>query len=346
MNNQNIEEILKNLANETVPQDVHRIAEETSAKFTKTLLPSRQHILWSNIMKTRTAKLAAAAVVVIIAVLVGLNVTKLPCRVEIGKSVATELHGPEIHRFPDGFEVKLSEGAKIRLCDSTDRRGFEHIAGEVEVVVKKGDKEFVITSAFGTVKALGTAFKMDIFRVDSTNLLAVNVEEGIIEVSNAKGSKIIREKQRLTVEEDKAPYDFGQDENLPPRLVERIQTMLDAMEKGDKPAWLANFNINAFYDLAKGKVEYEQHPDWFSGMSPDDANRFRQALANVNSPEEIKEIMLVDISDNSYKLYVRSVTLDKDGKHATAICVKKQGQAIGFTPQWTFFDDDWWQTDD
>ena len=69
MNNQNIEEILKNLANETVSQDVHRIAEETSAKFTKTLLPSRQRILWSNIMKTRTTKLATAAVIVIAAAL-------------------------------------------------------------------------------------------------------------------------------------------------------------------------------------------------------------------------------------------------------------------------------------
>jgi len=260
--------------------------------------------------------------------------------------VAELLNGPRVHIFADGSQVQLAEDAKIRLYDSTDRRGFEHLAGEVEIVVNKGDREFIITSAFGTIKALGTAFKMDIFRVDSTNLLAVNVEEGVVEVSNAKGSKIIRENQRLTVEQDKAPYDFRQDENLPLGLVERIQAMLDAMEAGDKHAWLANFNIKAFYDLAKGKVEYEQHPDWFSGMSPDDANRFRQALANVNSPEEIKEIMIADISDNIYKLYVRSVTLDKDGKHATAICVKKQGQAIGFTPQWTFFDGDWWQTDD
>ena len=256
------------------------------------------------------------------------------------------LNGPRVHIFADGSQVKLTENARIRLNGRTDKRGFEHIAGEAEVVVKKGDKEFVITSEFGTIKALGTAFKMDIFRVDSTNLLAVNVEEGAVEVSNSKGSKIIRENQRLTVEKDKAPYDFRQDDNLPPRLIERIQAMLESLEKGDKSAWLANFNINAFYDLAKGKVEHEQHPDWFSGMTPDDANRFRQAFANVNSPEEIKEIMLADMSDDIYKLYVRSVTLDKDGKHAVAVCVKKLKQVVGFTPQWTFFDGDWWQTDD
>ncbi len=266
--------------------------------------------------------------------------------IDESSSVAELLNGPRMHLFADGSQVDLAEDAKIRLYDRTNRRGFEHIAGEIEVVVKKGVKEFVITSVFGTVKALGTVFKMDIVRVDSTNLLAVKVEEGVVEVSNAKGSKLIRANQRLTVEENKPPYDFQQDENLPPRLVERIQAMLDAMEKGDKSAWLANFNTNAFYDLAKGKIEYEQHPDWFSGMSPDDANRFKQGLANVNSPEELKEIMIADISDNIYKLYVRSVTLDEDGKHAMAVCVKKQGQAVGFTPQWTFFDGDWWQTDD
>jgi hypothetical protein len=304
------------------------------------------------IMKSRITKLSAAAVI-IVAVVIGIShfsvkdITKFSVQPQTAKSVAAELHGPLTHRFPDGSQVELAEGAKIRLYDSTNRRGFEHVTGEIEVFVTKGDNEFVITSVFGAVKALGTAFKMDIVRVDSTDLLAVKVEEGVVEVSNAKGSKIIRENQRLTVEKDKAPYDFQQDKNLPPRLIERIQTMLDAVEKSDKKAWLANFNINALYDLAKGKIKYEQHSDWFSGMSPDDAKNFRQALADVNSPEQIKEIMLADIKfDGVCKLYVLSVTLDEDGKHAKAVCVKKLGQTVGFTPQWTFFDDDWWQTDD
>lgn len=72
MHVENIEEILKKLGGEDVPADVHKIAEETSEDFIKTLTPSKQHILWSNIMKSPITKLAAAAVI-IIAVLAGIN---------------------------------------------------------------------------------------------------------------------------------------------------------------------------------------------------------------------------------------------------------------------------------
>ena len=70
MNGENIEEILKNLGSEDVPPDVHKIAEETAESFSKTLMPSRQHLLWRTIMKSRITKPAAAAVI-IIAVLIG-----------------------------------------------------------------------------------------------------------------------------------------------------------------------------------------------------------------------------------------------------------------------------------
>ena len=72
MNNKETENILQNLGTESLPADVRKIAEETSANFSKTLTPSRQHILWSNIMKSRITKLAAAAVI-IIAVMIGIN---------------------------------------------------------------------------------------------------------------------------------------------------------------------------------------------------------------------------------------------------------------------------------
>ena len=72
MDNENIEEILNKLGAEDVPAEVCKIAEDASEKFSKTLTQSRQHILWENIMKTRITKLAAAAVIVI-AVLVGIN---------------------------------------------------------------------------------------------------------------------------------------------------------------------------------------------------------------------------------------------------------------------------------
>ena len=71
MNNENIKEILNKLGAEGVPADVYKIAEQTSANFSKTLSQSGQPILWEHIMKSRIIKLAAAAVIVI-AVLAGL----------------------------------------------------------------------------------------------------------------------------------------------------------------------------------------------------------------------------------------------------------------------------------
>ena len=67
MNEKKIEEILKNIGSENMPADVQKIAEETSAQFSKTLMQSRQLTLWSIIMKSPITKLAAAAVIIIAA---------------------------------------------------------------------------------------------------------------------------------------------------------------------------------------------------------------------------------------------------------------------------------------
>ena len=71
----NIEEILKSIGSEGVPADVHKIAEETSNNFSRSLMQSgqpRQHVLWDYIMKSKITKLAAAAMI-IIAVLIGMH---------------------------------------------------------------------------------------------------------------------------------------------------------------------------------------------------------------------------------------------------------------------------------
>ena len=67
-----IEEILKSIGSEDVPAEVRKIARETSRDFSETLMRPRQHILWSDILKSPITKLAAAAVI-IIAVLIGIN---------------------------------------------------------------------------------------------------------------------------------------------------------------------------------------------------------------------------------------------------------------------------------
>ena len=73
MNNDNIEEILKNIGAEEIPADVHKIAQETSNNFSSSLKQTRQPkqlILLEYIMKSRISKLAAAAAVIIIAALI------------------------------------------------------------------------------------------------------------------------------------------------------------------------------------------------------------------------------------------------------------------------------------
>jgi hypothetical protein len=65
MDRENIEEILKRLGSEDVPADVHKIAEETSREFSKTLAQPRHYILWEYIMKSPITKLAVAAAVII-----------------------------------------------------------------------------------------------------------------------------------------------------------------------------------------------------------------------------------------------------------------------------------------
>ena len=69
MNDDKIDEILKGIGMENVPADIQRIADETSNEFSKSLRkPPKTHIL-ELIMRSRTIKLAAAAVILIAALL-------------------------------------------------------------------------------------------------------------------------------------------------------------------------------------------------------------------------------------------------------------------------------------
>ena len=76
MNDENIKEILKSIGAEQVPADVEKLAQVTSNNFSKSLSQEqpkpRPPILLEYIMRSRLPKLAAAAVIVI-AVLIGLN---------------------------------------------------------------------------------------------------------------------------------------------------------------------------------------------------------------------------------------------------------------------------------
>jgi hypothetical protein len=67
--NKNLELILNELVRQNVPDDIKKLAEETSKNFSKNLLPSRQRILWEKIMQSKLTKLAAAATIIIAAML-------------------------------------------------------------------------------------------------------------------------------------------------------------------------------------------------------------------------------------------------------------------------------------
>ncbi len=292
-------------------------------------------------------KLAAAAAIVIAGIA---GITQLNQRESMEQ--ATILSGPMNHTFADGSVVMLTDGARIRTYGQAGRRGFEHLAGAIDVTVAKGKGEFIVTTAYGEVKALGTQFTLDIVdgvtsdTHEPVNLLAVEVTEGKVEVRNAKGATMLEAKQDAIVGKDVAPYDFRQDQTLPARLKERIGAMVAAFEAGDRVAWAANFNFDYLFKLAKGQVQYD--PLRFGG-NEEDARRLGEMTANITSPEEMSKAFLGAMNiGGPTTVYVRQVTLSADGAHAKAECVTRKtdrGMTI-IWPQWHNFDGGWWQIDD
>lgn len=304
-------------------------------------------------MNNMLIKLAAAAVIAV-AGIIGVTQLMQPSAPEtptIALTVPKTLTGPTTHSFDDGSVVTLAANASIRTYGEAGKRGFEHLAGEVDVTVAKGKGEFVVTTPHGDVKALGTEFTMDLVdgvaeTGETVQLLQVQVTEGKVEVSNAKGKSTLGAMQNTIVEKDAAPYNFNQDENLPGRLRERIQAMVAAFEAGDPAAWAANFNINYVFKLGKGQVEYD--PLLFGG-SQEDAERLQEMLKDIESPEELSQVFLGSVNiTEPIKIYVRAVELSADGAHAKAECVRRKTErSITITrPQWHHFDNDWWQVDD
>jgi len=306
---------------------------------TKTI---KVHHLW--------AKLAAAAAVAIAAIV---GVTQLmPPDASDTPAVARTLTGPMTHTFDDGSAVTLGANAGIRTYGAADKRGFEHLAGVIDVTVAKGKGEFIVTTPYGDVKALGTEFTLDLVDGTTVNtkerieLLAVEVTEGSVEVSNDKGASVLAEQQKLVVEKDRAPYRMNADGNMPARLRERMDAMIAAMEAGDDAAYTANYNSNYLYKLVKGQIEYDANR--FGGTA-EDAQRLQQALGHIASVEALTEVFQQSVNlEGVTNVYLREIEVSADGKHATARLVtgETNGRLRGSSPQWHYFDNDWWQVDD
>jgi len=301
-------------------------------------------------MNATLVKLAAAAVIAIAAIF---GVTEL-MQPNAGDTptMAQTLTGPMTHTFDDGSAVTLAENASIRTYNAAGKRGFEHLTGVIDVTVAKGLGEFIVTTPYGDVKALGTEFTLDLVDGTTVNtqehiqLLAVEVTEGSVEVSNEKGASVLKEQQKLVVEKDQAPYHMADDGNVPARLQERMDTMVAAIEAGDARAYGANYNMDYLYKLIKGEVEYDAS---LFGGTAEDAQRLQQMLGDIASVEALGEAFAegVNIKEPG-DVYLRDIELSADGRHATAKLVmsRDRGGMISSSPQWHFFDNDWWQVDD
>ena len=116
---------------------------------------------------------------------------------------------------------------------------------------------------------------------------------------------------------------------------------------GNKKLYVSNYNLQAAFDLIKRKIKYEDHPDWFSGMSEEDAERIIKNFSHIQSIEQLETGFMQSISDKRHTFYVSSVTLSDDKHHAVAACVERRdNRVLRLTPQWTYFREGWWQTDD
>ncbi len=300
------------------------------------------------IMNATLIKLAAAAVIAIAAIV---GITQLIPNSPQGTQVAQEtITGPTTHTFADGSTVQLAQGAGIRTFADAGKRGFEHLAGQIDVTVAKGKGEFIVASPYGQVKALGTRFTMNVMDEVAANtkervqLLAVKVTEGKVEVRNQQGTTTLGANQDIVVALNAAPYDFNNDEKLPQELRTRVQSMINALKARDGAGWVANFNLPYLYKLAKGQVAYD--PNLFGGCA-EDAQNFRKGLGDkVGSPEELAKIVASTVNFSGGEVYITSLVLNKAGDHATARCVSKNGGTVVTSPQWHNFDGGWWQIDD
>ena len=100
--------------------------------------------------------------------------------------------------------------------------------------------------------------------------------------------------------------------------------------------------------LAQGKIlDPGGHP-WFGQMDAGDVENLRKGMAGVSGIEELRQRMLGGVNiKEPVEVLVRSVKVRSDGKVVEAVCIaRRPGRTVQTNPKWTYFDGDWWQTDD
>ena len=121
MNNEKIENILKNLGIEKVPEDIQKIAKDASDNFSKQLSLSqkhKQHYLLEFLMKSNLTKFAIAATIIIVIIFSlnhfgnsGIAWADVLNNVETAKTVAFRLESESQNQIGTEFwekgEVKI-----------------------------------------------------------------------------------------------------------------------------------------------------------------------------------------------------------------------------------------------
>jgi len=141
MNNENIEEILKNIGEEKIPADVHKIAQETSNNFSSSLKQTRQPKrlnLLEQIMKSTITKLAAAAVI-IIAVLISMNIWDKT----IPTASATVVLQNAINAVSDLWSVHMKARMRTRPGDNFSNIGLNYDFVDIEMWKSTNEKGLV-----------------------------------------------------------------------------------------------------------------------------------------------------------------------------------------------------------
>ncbi len=176
--------------------------------------------------------------------------------------------------------------------------------------------------------------------------LAAAAVVGVVGIAGISQTLTVEKEMDQCIEKCQAPCPVTQNGDVPARLQERMDAMVTAMKVGDAQAYAANYNVNYLFKLAKGQVEYD--PKLFGG-SAEDAKRLQQSLSDITSPEALAQAFEQGINlKNIQDVKLESVEVSEDGTHATAKLVRTKGGngKVISTPQWHYFDNDWWQIDD
>jgi hypothetical protein len=145
MNNENIEEILKDIGAEQIPADVQKIAQETSNNFSNSVMQTKQPkrtILLEQIMKSQITKLAAAAVI-LVAVLVVFDPFSVTKTGDIAWGKVAQ-HVQQIETFIFGSTIKVSDPNTDQTAGQTTAKWIIYLSEKYGFRMDIwGDQDFV-----------------------------------------------------------------------------------------------------------------------------------------------------------------------------------------------------------